>query len=219
MTGPPLFLLSNPQKRLPGGRTRMEPSLIRERATTASPLLRKAAPDPDLPPGRAPCLHYDQRARALQPQEPHNTQQAFFLKLSHTQWGVPFLEHLSLVPLPSRQCSSPRRTLLVPSTPNHSANTSLPRRNRQAKPHMECGNLLPLSPVPLPSRQCPFLRRTLLVPFTPNHSANSPRRDRRITCPSVSPFRQSRRDVPKPARGGADASGASNAQPRVRSTP
>ena len=42
-----------------------------------------------------------------------------------------------------------------------------------AKPHMECGNLLPLSPVPLPFRQCLFLRRTLLVPFILNHSSQA----------------------------------------------
>ena len=47
--------------------------------------------------------------------------------------------------------------------------TTLP----QAKPHMECGNLFPLSPVPLPSRQCLFLRRTLLVPFILNHSSQA----------------------------------------------
>ena len=69
---------------------------------------------------------------------------------------VPFtLNHSAntcLVPLPSRQCSFLRRTLFVPFTPNHSANTCL---------------------VPLPSRQCSFLRRTLFVPFTLNHSANT----------------------------------------------
>ena len=43
---------------------------------------------------------------------------------------------LSPVPLPFRQCPFSRRTLLVPFTQNHSANTS---------------------PVPLSSRQCPFL--------------------------------------------------------------
>ena len=58
----------------------------------------------------------------------------------------------SLVPLPSRQCPFSRRTLLVPFSQNHSANTSL---------------------VPLPSRQCSSSRRTLLVPFTLNHSANT----------------------------------------------
>ena len=47
------------------------------------------------------------------------------------------------------------------------------RRTPPAKPHMECGNLFPLSPVPLPSRQCCFLRRTLLVPFTLNRSSQA----------------------------------------------
>ena len=82
---------------------------------------------------------------------------------------------LSPVPLPFRQCLFLRRTLLVPFTQNHSSQASVvtkatvracPVRSHgrsattfaAAKPHMECGNLLPLSPVPLPSRQCLFLR-------------------------------------------------------------
>ena len=73
--------------------------------------------------------------------------------LVRSLYAGPFREHLP-VPLPSRQCSFLRRTLLVPFTPNHSANTS---------------------PVPLPSRQCSLSRRTLLVPSTLNHSANTSR--------------------------------------------
>ena len=74
--------------------------------------------------------------------------------LARSLYAEPFHEHLpvplrsantSLVPLPSRQCSFSRRTLFVPFTLNHSAHSRLPRRNRPAKPPMECGNLFPLS--------------------------------------------------------------------------
>ena len=169
---------------------------------------------------------------------------------------------LSLVPLPFRQCSFSRRTLFVPFTLNHSAKISLRPRNRQAKPHMECGNLFPLSGLHRP--QTPqFARPDLptpiydlrhlvpscskssfyfpLFPLLPpvhshlrlrvrvTHDSLQKRRTTKYTKHTksragwLSPRRieclhsvSLRRDVPKPARGGADASGASNAQPRVR---
>jgi hypothetical protein len=61
-----------------------------------------------------------------------------------------------------------------------------------------------------------FLTTYLARSLYAEPSANSPLPRGRITCPRVSPLYEFRRDVPKPARGGADASGASNAQPRVR---
>ena len=79
--------------------------------------------------------------------------------LARSLYAEPFREHLP-VPLPSRQCPFSRRTLLVPFSLNHSANSRLPHRNRQAKPPMECGNLLPLSglqpPASTPVRASPL---------------------------------------------------------------
>ena len=58
--------------------------------------------------------------------------------LARSLYPEPFREHL-LVPLPSRQCSFLRRTLFVPFTLNHSANSRLPRRNRPTKPPWSAG--------------------------------------------------------------------------------